>query len=908
MHGRFTSFLRGIYFIRFPLALWFILLILGPLDYFTGAASFTRGILTPESLSQATTASFMVCSVGMIILLLVRIIAVNGQERFDPRCSDESGVPLATQDSWLHQHLGGLDLKPFLFIAAHIPGGILLFFVGLNLVREVAQGAGEAAKLLAMVPLGVFLAYIFWLFVGLIYYWTFDPLSLHPVPREVILPRGLIPLSNGAIKQIQRSPPPPISDWLQPFFRRIAHLGRGYASPQQPSHLYEGHRLAFISFLGLVVLYIFFFSFTAPVPIPYAAPITNAVAAIALVVLIVGSAFGTWPHRGVARRVKILCIVLLSLLLAVLIYIWIAHKAAPRGFSVLGSVLILITGIFWLLATLAFALDGTRLPIFSVSAVFFLLLKGCVPYPGEHHFTVEARNEPFTAAPTPSEVLDRRLAEVATNSTINYPPLIVVTAEGGGIHSAAWTANVLAELENAFRSEGARPFHSQILLASGVSGGSVGLLPFLREYTAPKNPFPVPGQAASVPDLVRARITLAANCSSLQAIAWGLSYYDIINFLSPFPVWPSSGIAALNNPPSGFDRSWALERSLNRNLSDKTCRDDSESLGVKDAGPDDAYRLTLHSSAELLKKGDIPAFTFNTTAAETGGRYLLSNYELQDEQLPFGIGTDILPAESFLHSFAHESGDNPGVRHFYADMPIATAARLSATFPYVSSASRIPKEISTYGFHFIDGGYYDNDGTASAMEFLYFALRHSKYLTKPAANSERRLPILLIEIRNDPDIPSNENRDSFAAQNNKKSAPAWGPDDQIVAPIEGFYQASHGSDTLRNRRELCVFETAFRDRLAIHHMVFDYRNPQDKNQPLSWDLTPNQQKNISCAVNPYTEQCPSYKEQRNQEPKSRTIHDLALKAAEWTKSAEHTKLADETCTTTGLGPIMASDN
>ena len=113
----------------------------------------------------------------------------------------------------------------------------------------------------------------------------------------------------------------------------------------------------------------------------------------------------------------------------------------------------------------------------------------------------------------------------------------------------------------------------------------------------------------------------------------------------------------------------------------------------------------------------MPAFTLNTTAVETGGRFLPSNYQIPKN---FVEGKDLLPAESFLHAYGEpcDKQNHPA----FADLPVATAARLSATFPYVSSASRIPKKFASFGYHFVDGGYYDNDGTASVIEFLESAV------------------------------------------------------------------------------------------------------------------------------------------------------------------------------------------
>jgi hypothetical protein len=419
---------------------------------------------------------------------------------------------------------------------------------------------------------------------------------------------------------------------------------------------------------------------------------------------------------------------------------------------------------------------------------------------------------------------------------------------------------------------------------------------------------------------------VAADCSSLQAIAWGLSYYDMLRFLAPFPLPTSRGIAPAKDDPAGLDRSWALERSLARNLSDTTCEDNPAPppAGTKQQ-PDDPYTLTLNTTAKRLSEHTMPAFTFNTTAAETGGRFLLSNYELPYEPPPPGDpATDILPAESFLHAFGHgktgAASPNPNV---YADLPLPTAARLSATFPYVSSASRVPEQVSANGIHFIDGGYYDNDGTASAMEFLYFALRHSKSLPeldcdalqsltakckadKSKVPHGRRLPILLIEIRNESDISSNRSPESFAAQNSPDYRAKWGPDHQLLAPLEGFYKSGHASDTFRNRRELCVFEKAFQDRLDIHHIIFDYRNSDDGHPPLSWDLTPNQQKSIACAINPFDPKnldCSSY-QSKVRETRDHTIHNLAEDAAQWFKDPSPTKSIDETCKATGLDTIQ----
>ncbi|MEI9978454.1 MAG: hypothetical protein WDN23_05535 [Edaphobacter sp.] len=178
----------------------------------------------------------------------------------------------------------------------------------------------------------------------------------------------------------------------------------------------------------------------------------------------------------------------------------------------------------------------------------------------------------------------------------------------------------------------------------------------------------------------------------------------------------------------------------------------------------------------------------------------------------------------------------------YADLRLATAARLSATFPLVSSGTRIPLAFSKHGYHFLDGGYFDNDGTSSAIEFLKSALEDPR-------KDELRLPrrILWIEIRDDNGSDVGEDADDFAGQNGtrpdgKLQAPSWTPLGQLTGIGAGLWNAGHTSISRRNRRELCTLELAYNDRIQdLHHVVFTIPLGDDRLSPLSWNLTPGQQ-------------------------------------------------------------------
>jgi hypothetical protein len=124
---------------------------------------------------------------------------------------------------------------------------------------------------------------------------------------------------------------------------------------------------------------------------------------------------------------------------------------------------------------------------------------------------------------------------------------------------------------------------------------------------------------------------------------------------------------------------------------------------AEDAEVPGGEKITLGEAAKNLSNGTMPAFTLNTTAAESGGRFLLSNYMVPPAVKP---NTGFLPAESFLQVYAHDTccANGPHGERLFADLPLSTAARLSATFPVVSPATRIPRQYARAASHFLDGG------------------------------------------------------------------------------------------------------------------------------------------------------------------------------------------------------------
>lgn len=829
---------RYLYFMRFSLLLWLFLPALALLDINPGVASITRGILTPYDWVQWVFTGFTVVLPGWFALLAARLVCSYGSDRF------ESPVPpcFVVRD----------EMEALVFFGAQLPGLVLLYRIAFNIVHE---GEGSYPAAIASLFCGAMLALGFWHIIAILYYWTYDPSNLDRA-RAFLVPNWLwLPLDE--IKQL---PPSGLLKIVHSLVGVLCWLGPGYSRSHK---LRPGHLVTTLALICSVILYVLIMPVSAPVRLPLASRwvgLFSAILALGVMLFLLIPAIRDLGNRKETFKVRFLPVVVSSALFLVFL-LGAMHLRFPRALPVIAYVAMLLIVVFWTMAGIAFFADRYRIPVltFAISAILLLNI-----FPAEHVFPVIPL-QPAEAAGTlrtPADYLKR----VAYDTNGTPSPVIIVTATGGGIHAAAWTATVLDELERSFGPQ----FHQHVLLISSVSGGSVAAMAFLREYFA-ERPF-------DPEDHFRQRVLQASECSSLQAVAWGLVYPDALRLLFPW-------IYNLHPSLDRFDRGWALEMALQRNLTDESCFESKADLQATFADPS-KLRLNALATLPWTRNGArFPAFTFNTTAVETGDRFLLSNYSAFSES----VGREkILPAASFLGVYGREALIHSPIkdRGGYADLSLFTAARLSASFTYVSPPSRLPFEMSQgkaqTAFHFVDGGYYDNDGTNSVIEFLRSA--------KVALPRIGVLPVLLVEIRNDDDIDDTDSPDSYANQANlvfqpyapgdqhqpdspldgswkapRKAPGRWGPVAQLLAPPEAAIHAGFNSTTRRNRRELDLLECAFDSHLAIHHLVFDYQqhikyqkgheahtaNPlidtgeSEVDQPLSWHLTKRQKLWIS---------------------------------------------------------------
>ncbi len=309
--------------------------------------------------------------------------------------------------------------------------------------------------------------------------------------------------------------------------------------------------------------------------------------------------------------------------------------------------------------------------------------------------------------------------------------LIVVATPGGGIQAAAWTAEVLEKLDERFPR-----FRNSVALISSVSGGSLGSMIYAGSFA---------GRVSEN------RIALNARTSAIDEVAWGLTSPDF--WRTVFPEFRRS---------LSVDRGWALEQkwAVVNGLS-------PDPVSPSTSPNDDTYL------SDWAEKGTaIPALIFNSMLVERGQHVVFSTTRFPPPDDPRGIA-------NFYDLY-------PDIKTPF-DLRVNTAARLSASFPYVAPAARSNLRSPYVGdLHYVDGGYYDNFGIDSLIGWIT-----SAYQNDPALRQE--LPdLLVLQIRH-------FNPSALAAGRRA----GWGF--QIIAPLVALLDMWTNSPTHRDRNELDLF-------------------------------------------------------------------------------------------------------
>ncbi|MEM9281699.1 MAG: patatin-like phospholipase family protein, partial [Verrucomicrobiota bacterium] len=359
--------------------------------------------------------------------------------------------------------------------------------------------------------------------------------------------------------------------------------------------------------------------------------------------------------------------------------------------------------IFQGLSVLAYYFDYFRVPTLMIVVVFLIVLD-LVPKLGTDQEFETKSIERVEALIAPEALLfDEMAPEIP----------IVITAEGGGIHAGAWAAHVLASLEMMCRhrekADGQEDLFSRSIVAcSGVSGGSYGLMYWVDSYDQGSGaipPRPLPQDEETLYRWVRGR----AMRSSLDFAIRGLVYHDLPKII-PFNPF------ALNDRNRGY----MLEKAWSRDFPVRESRLDSPGDDVEVL-----RRTVMLSEWEKDARNRIrPAVLFNSTSMEGGHPIVFATSEIENDDF---------------------KADRPPTWHYQSwwpglDVPVVSAVRCSASFPYVTPATN-PECISEpEKIHYlVDGGYFDNTGVMTMIRWLESGIeaRSEEGWAKNSENSER---------------------------------------------------------------------------------------------------------------------------------------------------------------------------
>ncbi|MCI0414554.1 hypothetical protein L0222_17390 [bacterium] len=377
-----------------------------------------------------------------------------------------------------------------------------------------------------------------------------------------------------------------------------------------------------------------------------------------------------------------------------------------------------------------------------------------------------------------SEVLDNWKKHINQKN----PKLVVVATSGGGIRAAAWTMSVLTKLESEILD-----FASSIRVITGASGGMVGAAHYVAHRRLEQMGCnPLPDRMESVMK------------DSLSPVARYL-------FLRDVPLIPFYGIANFQ------DRGWALQNAWAKNtnyLMDVPVRE-------------------LRTEEE---KGTLPSLIFSPMLVQDGRRLLISNLHLAT--MLDSEGPCCCPDLNSYPGCDKENRYSLSALEFFCLFPesqlkLATAARMSASFPYVTPASFIPTDPMR---HVVDAGYYDNYGIDVASLWIY---KNWEKLMEAGISG-----ILLVQIRDVLELK----RTSYTTDGESgKILLPW-----VTTPIKAMLSAREASMSYRNDEILQALYKRASDKsdFLFRTVTFEFSGEA----ALSWYLTRNEKDEIKSGM------------------------------------------------------------
>lgn len=287
---------------------------------------------------------------------------------------------------------------------------------------------------------------------------------------------------------------------------------------------------------------------------------------------------------------------------------------------------------------------------------------------------------------------DRSAYEQALGGRRPYP-VFIVSAAGGGLYAAEFTATALGRIQ-----DDCPGFAQHVFAISGVSGGGMGAALFTRLI---QDEAQVKTADLQGLDPCNLRIARAATAKGFEQRARDYLGADFLAPIAGAALFPDLLQRFLFFPVRAFDRARAFEASLDARW--------------QRVHPDCGESCRPFAQAFLghwRPGGHSPALVLNATDVDLGYRVVMA---------PFVIGGTVPDEYNALRNF-HRTTEG-------RDVSLATAVGLSARFPWVLphgslevADEKVADETGTARrrtMRLVDGGIFENSGVDTVMDVLF---------------------------------------------------------------------------------------------------------------------------------------------------------------------------------------------
>lgn len=416
----------------------------------------------------------------------------------------------------------------------------------------------------------------------------------------------------------------------------------------------------------------------------------------------------------------------------------------------------------------------------------------------------------------------KRAYRSLTKGAVEAPtPVIIIATEGGGIRAAYWTAAVLARLQDLAREENI-DFARHVFAISGVSGGSLGAATFAALLRSEQGniencPFQCEG------DSYQCRAQAMLSQDYLAPTVGALLFPDALQRFLPRPVFNDRAMALEQSWEAGWKRCEASDWLTRR------------------------FEELWQTNESYPQPFPVPLLFLNSTIVETGQRLIVHPVNFS--------GRTVSNPNSFPAIFndALDSGTA-----LSSQIPLSTAALLSARFTYVSPAGTFQRQdLTTQGedkmeyeasenrqnmsesrsprwVRAVDGGYFENSGAVTATEILLT-------INRLADRRGDNIQPIVIHISNEPRRASVEQEDD-SGQSVYLS--------ELLSPVRTLLHTRSARGF--QARDLLRERIRARDDIKgtyLHFQLCDF----DVNLPLGWSLSDAAQNDMNQQLSGYQE-------------------------------------------------------